>query len=122
MHATRAALEREEEPQQRKWTLQVDLENLYNRTNRSEMMAEVRRHFPESSYGTSYLNFGTNTVLSTRASIKGTHLQASYSPSPSNLSSRCSRTSWTSSSIAGFWTTGSLEAPRRLSWRPVTLS
>ena len=79
MHATRAAIEKEEEPSKRKWSLQVDLVNGYNLTNRSKMMEEVRRHFQElshwveSSYGTSsYINFGHNTIRSTTGSIKGT--------------------------------------------------
>ena len=71
VHAT-GTQEKEVEPLQRKWTLQVDLENGFNRTNRKAMMAEVRRHFSELSpwmqswYGTSScLNFGHNTIRST---------------------------------------------------------
>ena len=78
VHATRTALAREDEPQHRKWTLQVDLENGFNNTNRSEMMAEVRKHMPElshwveSSYGSSsHLNFGSNTIKSTTGEHQG---------------------------------------------------
>ena len=49
VHATREAQEREDVIEEEKWTLQVDLENGFNRTNRTVMMEETRSLFPELS-------------------------------------------------------------------------
>ena len=71
-------MEKENRPPKRKWTLKVNLESGYNLTDRTRMMEEVRRHFPELShwvellYGTSsYLNFGHNTIRSTTGDYQG---------------------------------------------------
>ena len=49
VHANREVIENEDESPQRKWSLQVDLENGYNLTNRTKMMEEARRNFLELS-------------------------------------------------------------------------
>ena len=59
-----------------KWVLQLDLQNAFNRVNRSSMLAEVARVIPEclswavSCYGTpSHLQFG-NSVLSSSSGVQ----------------------------------------------------
>jgi hypothetical protein len=71
VHATRATLEDETIPQNRKWLLQTDLVNGFNQVDRTHMLAEVRNHFPdishwiEASYGEeSLLNFGGGSIRS----------------------------------------------------------
>ena len=78
VHATRAILSSESLPQDSLWSLQVDLDNSFNRGDRAQMFAEVRRLLPgispwvESCYGvSSILNFGDSTILSTAGVQQG---------------------------------------------------
>lgn len=50
VHATRAALAREDIPPDKKWTLQIDFFNGFNWTYHSSLMAKVKEHFPELSH------------------------------------------------------------------------
>jgi hypothetical protein len=71
IHAIKTLFDDTGIPLEKKWILQVDLENAFNQVDREILFEEVRQHFPElsawveASYGSqSHLIFGTTLILS----------------------------------------------------------